>query len=577
MTRLGCAIGIALLTAATATDAAAAPPPTGGGLDLHEEICPRGASRFRCFARIRVDAGGRVVTHAGREGLSPHDLADAYKIDTTVDPGVTIAIVDAFGYSNAESDLAAYRSRYSLPPCTVASGCLTIVNQMGQTSPLPTDAPLGDDWTIESALDLDMASAACPKCKLLLVQAQSDSGDGLYIAQGAAVQLGAAVISNSWGAPESRFGDPATGNEHYFMHPNVSTFVSTGDHGYDDGGSGPDYPSTSAYVIAVGGTTLTRSTGVARGWTESAWGEGGSSCSYSIPKPSWQTNTSCTYRGTADVSAVADPMTGVAVYNARKGGWIIVGGTSAASPLVAGIYALTGHAQESPSYAYQHASAYFDVTSGSNGFCGSVLCNAGSGWDGPTGVGSPNGSVLGADVIAPVVAITSPADGAMVPAAFEVDVSASDNVGVVKVALSADGAMIAELTAAPWTFSVAAGRLSAGSHSLSARASDAAGNTGDSKSVMITVAPDPGMSGGGGGSGNGNGNGNGGGNGAASGDIMGGCTVAPRANANDLGWLLALWLALVARRLYCQRHGALDLRTQRHARWVLRPSRRDRG
>jgi hypothetical protein len=557
MTRLGWLR--VLLTAAMATGCGTDAAPAAVGehpenlatappqrTDLDEEICPQGGSRFRCFARIRVDAVGRIVTHAGREGLSPHDLTDAYKIDTSVDPGATIAIVDAFGYSNAESDLAAYRSRYTLPPCTVASGCLTIVNQMGQPSPLPQDAPLGDDWTVESALDLDMASAACPKCKLLLVQADSDGGDGLYIAQAAAVQLGATVVSNSWGAPESR-GDPATGNEHYFMHPNVSTFVSTGDHGYDDGGAGPDYPSTSAYVIAVGGTTLTRSSGEARGWAESAWGEGGSSCSFSIPKPSWQMNGACTYRGTADVSAVADPMTGVAVYNARKGGWLIVGGTSAASPLVAGIYALTGHGQEPPSYAYQHPSAYFDVTSGSNGFCGSVLCNAGSGWDGPTGVGSPNGTVLGADVIPPMVAITSPTDGTMIQGGFQVDVTASDNVAVVKVALKADGSSIAELTTAPWTFSLASGQLSPGSHTLSARASDAAGNATDSKGVMITVAPDPSTSGGGGG---GNGNGNGGGNGATDTTVTGGCAVALRTNPEGSSWLILLLLAVLATRRY---------------------------
>jgi hypothetical protein len=149
-------------------------------------------------------------------------------------------------------------------------------------------------------------------------------------------------------------------------------------------------------VTAVGGTRLVRSTQGARGWTERAWSDAGSSCSNSIARPSWQSKraTTCANRAAADVSAVADPATGLAVYNAAAGGWIVVGGTSAACPIVAAIYALTGHGRAGPAFAYAHKSAYRDVTAGSNGGCDGALCNAGTGWDGPTGLGSPDAAAL---------------------------------------------------------------------------------------------------------------------------------------------------------------------------------------
>ena len=233
-----------------------------------------------------------------------------------------------------------------------------------------------------------MASAACPKCKILVVQADDDSGDGLYLSQMAAASLGATVISNSWGGPED---NTVASSEMYFNHSGIAIFVASGDSGYNDGGQGPDYPSTSAYTIAVGGTTLTSSTN-SRGWTEKAWSGGGSSCSTNVAKPSWQTSTACAKRMASDVSAVGDPNTGLAVYN--NGQWQVVGGTSAASPLVAGIYALTKNGGATAQFAYQNAGAFYDVTSGTNGTCTAPLCKSAAGWDGPTGVGTPNGAML---------------------------------------------------------------------------------------------------------------------------------------------------------------------------------------
>jgi hypothetical protein len=350
-------------------------------------VCNGG--KQHCYAQIRTDGVGHIKAFANTSGIGPADIKSAYKLDTSKGSGATIAIIDAFNYPNAESDLATYRSNYGLPACTKANGCFKVVNQNGAASPLPANSPAGDDWSVEAALDLDTASAACPNCKLILIEANDDQSDGLYIANDTAAAMGATVASNSWGGPD----DGSSGSlETHFNHPATGYFVASGDSG--NTGSTPDYPSTSAFVTGVGGTSLVKSSN-ARGWTEGAWSGAGSSCSKTIAKPGYQTNNVCAKRAASDVSAVADPNTGLAVYNKANGGWIVVGGTSAACPIVAAIYALTGHGKDGPSYAYSHATGYFDVTTGKNGSCGNVLCNAGAGWDGPTGIGSPNGSVLG--------------------------------------------------------------------------------------------------------------------------------------------------------------------------------------
>src|SRR6185295_135064 len=222
--------------------------------------------------------------------------------------------------------------------------------------------------------------------------------NGLFIAQNAAAaRAGVVAISNSWGEPSP--GNDATLDSQFFTHTqNVNVFVSSGDSG--NTGNAGDYPSTSEHVFAVGGTHLVRSTTASRGWTETAWSGAGSTCSRVLAEPSFQVGvvptSACTRRAASDLSAVADPNTGVAVFNRNDGGFVVVGGTSASSPFVAAVFARYGisGASHNASFAYSHRTQLFDVTSGRNGNCRSALCRAATGWDGPTGLGTPNGAVL---------------------------------------------------------------------------------------------------------------------------------------------------------------------------------------
>ncbi|MEV7215770.1 S53 family peptidase [Kitasatospora cineracea] len=331
-----------------------------------------------------------VTPNATPSGYGPGDLLSAYKLPANGGAGMTVAIVDAYNDPNAESDMAVYRSQYGLPACTKASGCFKQVNQSGGSS-LPAN---NSGWAGEISLDLDMVSAIAPNAHIVLVEASSATMANLGTSVNTAVSLGAKFVSNSYGGGES--SADTSYDSSYFNHPGVAITVSSGDSAY-----GAQYPAASKYVTSVGGTALKKASNT-RGWSESAWltnsTEGtGSGCSKYDAKPTWQKDTGCSKRTIADVSAVADPATGVAVYQTYGGsGWAVYGGTSAAAPIIAGVYALGGapSSGSSPaSFPYAHTSALFDVTSGSNGSCSpSYLCTAGTGYDGPTGLGTPNGT-----------------------------------------------------------------------------------------------------------------------------------------------------------------------------------------
>ncbi len=366
----------------------------------HECAAPAAAGHKSCFALKRTGVKSMAAAISPNAipsgvGYGPSQLQSAYGLTSASasnGAGRTIALVDAYDYPTAASDLAAYRSAAGLPAAN-----FTKVNQNGQTSPLPSPAPASDDWTGEAALDLDMASAICPLCNIVLVEAQDDQGTGLYVAQNTAASM-AGYISNSWGGSES--STDTSSDSSYFTHASgIVTTVSAGDSDY-----GTSYPATSPKVVSVGGTAL-KTASNSRGWTESVWNttpgsEGtGSGCSAQEAKPSWQAALSlpagCNNRIDNDVAADADPATGVAVYDTsnNNGGWNEIGGTSASSPMVAAMFALAGNAGATPAQdIYQHTGNFFDVTSGNDGSCSpSYLCTAGTGYDGPTGWGTPNG------------------------------------------------------------------------------------------------------------------------------------------------------------------------------------------
>jgi subtilase family serine protease len=350
----------------------------------HAKVCPTAAvGGARCHSFIRVDDVGQPLATTGPSGYGPADLRAAYGLPSSGGAGQTIAIVDAYDDPNAESDLAVYRHQFGLAPCTTANGCFRKVSQSGGTRYPRANA----GWAEEISLDLDMASAICPDCKILLVEASSNSFANLAAAVDRAALLGATVISNSYGGSEYT-GEVS--DQSHFNHPGVAITVSSGDNGY-----GTEFPAASQYVTAVGGTTLTRDLS-ARGFSETVWSGAGSGCSAYVSKPSWQTDAGCSRRTVADVAAVADPNTGVAVYDTyrvRPAGWLVFGGTSVAAPIIAGVYALAGNAKSIAygSFSYSNTGSIFDITSGRNGSCGSYLCTGVAGFDGPTGNGVPSG------------------------------------------------------------------------------------------------------------------------------------------------------------------------------------------
>jgi subtilase family serine protease len=370
-------VGMTMLAVLVLTPAAQARP--------SRHVCgPAADGVARCNALVVTDSNGAPLATSTPSGYGPADLKSAYKLPATGGAGQTIGIVDAYNDPNAESDLNVYRSQFGLGACTTANGCFRKVNQNGGTS-----YPRGSSgWAQEISLDLDMASAICSNCKILLVEASSNSFTNLGTAEDYAAAH-ANVISNSFGGSEFASEVTATYDGH-FNHPGVAITASSGDGGY-----GVEYPAASQYVTAVGGTSLTHASS-SRGWSETAWSGAGSGCSAFEPKPAWQKDSGCSRRTVADVSADADPNTGVSVYDTyRTGGWLVFGGTSVASPIVASVYALAGNATSVSygSFPYSHMESLFDVTSGSNGSCGgSYLCTAGPGYDGPTGLGTPNGA-----------------------------------------------------------------------------------------------------------------------------------------------------------------------------------------
>lgn len=361
-------------------------------------VCPQTTPNVgRCQAiGVTVSPGSKtfLTTASPVAGLTPADIQAAYKLPATGGEGNTVAVVEAGDYPNLAKDLATYRDYFGLPGCTQHSGCLQIVNQHGGSA-LPHRR---NGWSVETALDVDSVSAACPSCNILVVEAKDAHKKDLGIGNATAAKMGAAASSNSWKIPEFQ------GMNHgqwikYFSAPGVAFTASSG-----DGGHTPQvtigYPSGLPTVLSIGGTALSRADNH-RGWTETAWSGAGSSCGVYVPKPAWQQDKGCPMRSTSDVSADASPATGLAVYHTLpngQGGWSVYGGTSLSSPLIAAMYSLAGNTgslgNRIAAHLYANTNHLYDVTTGSNGTCPkkwTYICQAGKGYDGPTGLGTPHG------------------------------------------------------------------------------------------------------------------------------------------------------------------------------------------
>jgi hypothetical protein len=405
-----------LATAPSSTQPyAACPPPAAGQAACQAVIVPAAAK----LNSISAATAAPTTSGIDGSGLAPAELQSAYKLpSSSAGSGQTVAIVDAYNDPTAESDLASYRSAYGLPSCTTAGGCFEKVSQTGTTSYPPQPTREEGDWPVEESLDLDMVSAICPNCHIMLVEASSAGMGDLAAAENEAAKLGATEISNSWASFEFQ-GE--TSFDADFDHPGIPITFASGDWGYDnneyDAGV-PSYPAASPDVIAVGGTVLTQANN-SRGWSESVWPRSGSGCSVLEAKPSYQTDSGCSKRTTNDIAAVAEDLS---IYDTsgtsgegKLAGWYTVGGTSAATPIIAAVEALSGSETRALGAAafYKNPSSFFAVSSGSNGSCGgSYLCTGGSGYRGPTGVGTPDG-VLSSSPPPPVLAVSSisPAEG----------------------------------------------------------------------------------------------------------------------------------------------------------------------
>ncbi len=372
----------------------------------YRHVCPPAKpGEARCTGLVKTDDAGKPLALASPADIQwwdiqgfwgAADLASAYSIPTYFGSNATVAIIlGAFDDPDAESDLADYRAAYGLPPCASATGCFRKISPTGSTTALP---PVNTSASQETSIDLDMASAGCPSCNLILVEADDMTSANLGIAIDKAVALGATAVSMSFALPE--FSGETSFDSH-FNRPGVGFFASSGDSGFFKPFANA-YPAVSPFVTAVGGTVLNETalegSAAPRGWTETAWSGSGSGCSEFEAKPSFQFDTLCARRTIADVSAVAENVLIRDSYAAGppSAGWALAGGTSASTPLVAAIYALTGRAAAGPAFSYTATVGVFnDVTSGSNGSCsGSALCTAGPNYDAPTGQGTPNGAAF---------------------------------------------------------------------------------------------------------------------------------------------------------------------------------------
>ena len=384
--------------------AGAATPRSGEVEEVDQSLPARHFARHPLFLRVRArDAtGAPLVTNSTPTGYSPTQVK-AYLGLAGDGSGQTIAIVDAFDYADIAADLNTFSGTFGLPLiCGAANAdptdCFTFTKAMPQGQPLPNSG-----WALEIALDVEWAHVVAPKAAILLVEAKTNSNSNLLGGIDYAAQHGANVISNSWLSGEYSTETSDDG------HCNLATAICTAASG--DSGNPGGWPAYDPYVVAVGGTTLILGSGGTVGG-ETAWsGSGGGISAYETRPPYQDSVNANAHRGMPDVSYDADPNTGFAVYDTvsyhGQSGWFQIGGTSAGAPQWAAIIAVgnqrratNGDPPLTAANYYAHHAIYgvqsgadlFDVTSGSNGSCGSV-CSAGAGYDFVTGLGSPRSGI----------------------------------------------------------------------------------------------------------------------------------------------------------------------------------------
>lgn len=313
-------------------------------IPAEQAACALGPAAALCG----VIRGPNTPSKTPSGGFTAAQLRAAYDLPPATPSGVpsgpAIAIVVAFDSSSAEQDLGTYRTQFGLPPCTTLNGCFQKVilpPTLGDLLPILTapGSSSSSTWSDERALDLAMASAACPNCHLILIESAGQDLDSLSAAVNAAAMYNPVAISNSWGVAEAGGNAPNidSGAQAAFDHPGIAITAAAG----DLGSGAVQFPASSPYVTAVGGTSLAANAASARGWTEMTWSGSGNGCSILIAQPAWQTaNGSCAgARSVPDVSLLADPTVGAAVYNTADNGWVVLGGTSIGAPFVAGLYA----------------------------------------------------------------------------------------------------------------------------------------------------------------------------------------------------------------------------------------------
>jgi subtilase family serine protease len=347
----------------------------------YTQVCTAASVGYAsCLALMAVQAVSSKVLlvkplaqASGGHPYTPASLHRAYNLPSAAHGTPLVAIVDAYANPKLASDLATYRSHWGLPACTTSNGCFKVVNQTGGKT-----LPAGNvSWGAEESLDVDIVSAICQNCHILVVEANSASFANLGIAVNEAVKLGAIAVSNSYGGREF------SGESSYcssYQHNYVAITASTG-----DGGLGATFPSICPSVTSVGGTTL-NSNGSETAWNTSSKSGAGGGCSAAIALPSWQQSsvTHCSRHAAADVSAVANPSTGVYVYDSyNEPGWLMFGGTSVSTPIIASIFALAGNVS---STRYPASLPWMRYASGCLFEVGAVR------YAYQTGLGSPNGT-----------------------------------------------------------------------------------------------------------------------------------------------------------------------------------------